>query len=451
MNSNQLTFVNHACFHIANDDTLLLVDPWLEGAVFNNGWSLLDNATSNAGMVRDLNTRKLNTFIWFSHEHPDHFSISFIKKLKQDFAGKVTLLFQQTKDKRVLSFLQKNGFEVIECAPGAVIKLDDSLDITVFPYADGDSYCLIRSGGCNVLNLNDCALTSAAHCRDVKASIAPLASKIDFMFTQFGYANWVGNPFEPGLRRRAAAEKRARISLQMQVFKPVLTIPFASFVSFSSIENSYLNDYQNSAYTIRQWSTLSPDTETVRFMKPRDVLDLNKATPASTIRMSQAAVDHWEQLSAGTREALPPEPSASGADVAAAFAKHRAAVAANLPVLPWLLERLGLIKPLTIHIPDIQLTARFSYLHGYQVFPIGTSFDISMSSPSAVFLFSNEYGFNTTHVNGRFRTASPGALQRFTRFFMPQNLGRQGYGIRHPFATATHLAGNVLGRIRAGA
>ena len=74
-----------------------------------------------------------------------------------------------------------------------------------------------------------------------------------------------------------------------------------------------------------------------------------------------------------------------------------------------------------------------------------------MSSPSAVFLFSNEFGFNTTYVNGRFRTANPGALPRFWRFFMPQNLGRQGYGIRHPFATATHLAGNVLGRMRAGA
>ena len=63
MRLNQLTFVNHACFHIANDATLLLVDPWLEGAVFNNGWSLPDNASSNAGLVRDLNTRKSNTFI----------------------------------------------------------------------------------------------------------------------------------------------------------------------------------------------------------------------------------------------------------------------------------------------------------------------------------------------------------------------------------------------------
>lgn len=71
--TKQLTFVNHASFHVANDTTLLLVDPWLEGAVFNNGWSLLDSATSNGALVRDLSARKLATFIWISHEHPDNF------------------------------------------------------------------------------------------------------------------------------------------------------------------------------------------------------------------------------------------------------------------------------------------------------------------------------------------------------------------------------------------
>jgi len=447
--NNQLTFVNHASFHIANDTTLLLVDPWLEGAVFNNGWTLLDSSTSNTALVRDLSARKLNTVIWFSHEHPDHFSVSFVKKLKQEFVGKVTLLFQQTKDRRVASFLQKQGFEVIECAPGATLNLDAQLSITVFPYHDGDSYCLIKSGGRTILNLNDCTLATACACNAVKASIAPLAPKLDVLLTQFGYANWVGNPFEPGLRRRAAAEKRQRISLQMETFRPALTIPFASFVTFSSIENHYLNDYQNSAYTIRQWSTLSPSTETLRFMKPRDVIDLDRVTPASMLRMSHLAVEHWERLGAGAREALPPEPSQKTADVEAAFAKHRAMTAANLPGLPWLLEKLGLIKPLLIHVPDLPLTARFSYVHGFQALPLGTPFDISMSSPSAVFLFSNEYGFNTTRVNGRFRTNSPGALLRFSRFFMPQNLCRQGYGIRHPFATAGHLAGNVLARLRA--
>lgn len=451
MNKNLLTFVNHASFYVANDQTLLLVDPWVEGTVFNNGWGLLDTSTSNAALVRQVAARGLKTYIWFSHEHPDHFSISFIKKLKQDFVGKVTMLFQQTKDKRVLTFLQKNGFDAIECAPGATIKLDDTLAITVFPFSDGDSYGVIKSGEKVIVNLNDCALTSAAMCEDVMARIAPVARKVDLLFTQFGYANWVGNPFEPGLRRSAAAEKRNRIALQMETFMPALTIPFASFVSFCSVENSYLNDYQNSAYTIRQWSTLSSTTANIRFMKPGDMLDLNQATPVNTVRMSHGAVEHWEQLGNATRETLPSEASATAPDVAAAFSRYRNSIAANLPLLPWLLEQLRLVKPLTIFMPDIELTARFSYVTGYTVLPVGTAFDISMTSPSAVFLFSNEYGFNTTHVNGRFRTASPDALLRFSRFFMPQNMGRQGYGIRHPFATAGHLAGNVLGRLRIGA
>lgn len=148
---------------------------------------------------------------------------------------------------------------------------------------------------------------------------------------------------------------------------------------------------------------------------------------------------------------LPSEPSLPAAEVQAAFARYRAQVLFNLPLLPWALELLGLIKPLTLHVPDIALTVRLSYLRRYQVLAPGAAFDVSLTSPSAVFLLTDEYGFDTTHVNGRFRTGKAGALRRFSRFFLPQNLGRQGYGIRHPLATASHLAGNVLERMRAGA
>jgi UDP-MurNAc hydroxylase len=451
---NQLTFVNHASFYIANDETMLLVDPWVEGTVFNNGWSLLDNSTSNADLVSQIVKRGLNLFIWYSHEHPDHFSVSFIKRLKQESNQKVTVLFQRTKDGRVAHFLTKNGIEVIECSPGITVALDKKIAITVFPHADGDSWCLIKSGKRSILNLNDCPLASSAQCSAIQAKYAPLTSRIDFLFTQFGYANWVGNPFEPGLRRRAAAEKRARIGLQMQTFKPGLTIPFASFVSFCSVENSYLNDYQNSAYTIRQWSTLNPETADLRFMKPGDVLDLNRASPANTVAMSRAAVAHWERLGNDARTMLPAEPSVTPAEVGTAFERYRKAIGAQLPLLPALLELCGLIKALRVHFPDIRRTVRFSYVHGFTELPNGSAFDISMSSPSAVFVFSNEYGFNTIHVNGRFRTANAanaGALTRFSRFFMPQNLVRQGYGIARPFATASHLAGNLIGRLRPGA
>jgi UDP-MurNAc hydroxylase len=448
---NQLTFVNHASFHIANDETLLLVDPWVEGTVFNHGWSLLDTSTSNATLAAQVARRGLKVCIWYSHEHPDHFSVSFIRQLRQDLSAKITVLFQATKDRRVATFLTKQGCDVIECAPGVPVTLDPQLSITVFPYPDGDSWCLIKSGKRTILNLNDCALTTSAQCRAVHAQCAPLAARIDYLFTQFGYANWVGNPFEPGLRRRAAAEKRTRIGLQMHTFNPGLTIPFASFVSFCSVENSYLNDYQNSAYTIRQWSSLAPETANLRFMKPGDVIDLNRATAANTVAMSRAAVSHWEQLGNAARTLLPAEPSATPAEVRAAFERYRKSIRTRLPMLPAVLEMLGLIKALRVHFPDLRRTMRFSYLKGCTELQSGSAFDIAMSSPTAIFIFSNEYGFNTTHVNGRFRTANAAALTRFSRFFMPQNLVRQGYGITHPFATASHLAGNLIGKLRPGA
>jgi len=148
---------------------------------------------------------------------------------------------------------------------------------------------------------------------------------------------------------------------------------------------------------------------------------------------------------------LPPEPPVTVAALQAAFARYRNIIKTQLPVLPYWLERFGLIKPLRIHFPDLRLTVRFSYVHGYSAMPAGSAFDISMSSGSAVFIFTNEYGFNTTHVNGRFRTTGNDALARFSRFFMPQNLVRQGYGMAHPFATASHLAGNLLERLWSGA
>lgn len=325
MSTNLLHFVNHASFYIANDETVLLIDPWVQGPVFNNGWSLLDSSTSNAGLVHELAALKRRTYIWFSHEHPDHFSVSFIKKLKQDFPGKVTMLFQYTKDKRVMGFLQRNGFEVIECNPGEKVQLDRDMNITVFPHADGDSWSLVNSGGRTVLNINDCALTNADMCNAVKRQVERLCDKVDLLFTQFGYANWIGNPFQSELRRAAAEEKLYRIQLQMAVFKPRITVPFASFVAFASVDNCYMNDQQNTARMVARWARQSRATDTVRFMKPGDEIDLTVDTAESLAWASDAAVEHWEQLGTMQGEIIPSDTPASIGEVKAAVLKQTAA------------------------------------------------------------------------------------------------------------------------------
>ena len=69
-----IRWINHAGYVITNHETCILVDPWLTGDAFNNGWSLLSETPSSKVDLQDV------THVWFSHEHPDHFSVPDIKE-----------------------------------------------------------------------------------------------------------------------------------------------------------------------------------------------------------------------------------------------------------------------------------------------------------------------------------------------------------------------------------
>jgi len=447
MSRNTLTFVNHACFQVQNDSALLLVDPWLEGPAFNNGWSLIDQSTSNAAMIDRLNRVGVPIYIWFSHEHPDHFSISFIKKFKEDFRGAATFLFRHTLDKRVVGFLRRNGLEVKECEAGEPVALGPDMRITMFPYSEGDSWCVINSGGYTLLNLNDCAVTTVAQCRALKAKLDTVAPQVDLMLTQFGYANWVGNPDEIATHKAAADEKIERIALQIEHLKPTLVVPFASFVYFSHPENAYLNEGQNSPRAIVDAPRLARHASLVRFLQPGSVVDLDNDTPASLTSVHDRAVAHWLALKKDGYALLPAQQAAALDDVKAAFMQYRGTVIANLHGLPRLLELTRRLVPLVIHLSDLQQTVKCSYREGMTALERDAPWHVSMTSGNAIFLFKNEYGYDTTMVNGRFRAGQPDATSMFSRFFLPQRMAKNGYDRRHPLATLRYLVSNVIARM----
>jgi hypothetical protein len=445
MKRNVLTFINHACFTVQNESALLLVDPWLEGPAFNNGWSLLDQSTSNTAMVVQLERSRLPVYIWYSHEHPDHFSVSFVKKLKENFQGKVTFLFRHTLDKRLLGFLRRNEFDVIECAAGVPVALGHDMRITVFPHSDGDSWCLINCGGRTILNLNDCVLASADDCKAVRRQAERIAPGIDFLFTQFGYANWVGNPDQPALRKSAAHEKIDRIALQIAHLKPRVVVPFASFVYFSHPENAYHNAEQNTPQAIIKAPQLASAAHMIRFMQPGGIIDLDDDA-TSLGPASERAVAHWTALE-GHGALLPAQAPVLLADIEAAFEKYRETVSAGLLGLPGLLELAGRIRPLAINLMDLQQTVQVSYRNGLKVLDPGAPVHISMASSNVIFIFKNEYGCNTTQVNGRFRSANPAALLLFSQFFLPQRMLKNGYDKGRPLVTVAYLARNVGARV----
>lgn len=448
MKRNVLTFINHACFTVHNESALLLVDPWLEGSAFNDGWSLLDQSTSNTALVVELERARLPVYIWYSHERPDHFSVSFVKQLKANFRGKVTFLFRHTLDRRLYGFLRRNEFDVIECAEGVPVALGHDMRITVFAHSDSDSWCLISCGGRTILNLNDCILASADDCRAVRRKVERIAPRIDFLFTQFGYAHWVGNPDQVALRKSAAHQTINRIALQITHLKPRLVVPFASFIYFSHPENAYHNAEQNTPQALVKAPQLASAAHMIRFMQPGGTIDLDEDGAASLAAASAKAVAHWMALEGRGALCAVPAPVALG-EVKAAFEKYRETIAADLHGLPGLLELTGRIRPLTVKLMDTQQTVQLSYRKGLKVLERSAPFHVAMTSSNVVFLFKNEQGCNTTQANGRLRSANPAAFLRFTRFFLPQRIIRNGYDKNRPLLTLAYLArilGSGLGR-----
>ena len=70
----KIKFINHASVIFDCGDVKILTDPWYSGSAFNNGWDLL------AQNDTDINDLDFN-YLWYSHEHPDHFSLVDLKKI----------------------------------------------------------------------------------------------------------------------------------------------------------------------------------------------------------------------------------------------------------------------------------------------------------------------------------------------------------------------------------
>ena len=89
----KIEFVNHASYIIEHGGIRLITDPWIEGTAFNEGWSLIEPTHLQYTDFKDI------THIWFSHEHPDHFSPPNLKSIPEELRKNITVLFQYTKDK----------------------------------------------------------------------------------------------------------------------------------------------------------------------------------------------------------------------------------------------------------------------------------------------------------------------------------------------------------------
>jgi hypothetical protein len=410
----KVTLINHACVKIALGDAVILCDPWLSGSAFNNGWDLMipTPMTLDAVMAGV-------THIWVSHEHPDHFVPKFFIDIAPRYKS-IPVLFQKTLDRRVASFIESRGFVVTELAdrqPTAIGNVRLTCGVSE-PY---DSWLHVSDGAESVLNLNDCAEGNEAEL----VTISNLVGPVDMMLTQFSYAAWKGGRANAQYRVEAAQRKLKTVATQVRAIKPKHVVPFASFVYFSSVENSYLNDHINRPADAGVVIADCGAAPVLLF--PGETWDSGAAHDNAT---SFAAFDRvYEALD--TLPLRPPGDSVPLAQLSQEFAAYRARVFRdNSALLIRLLRRmpvLGAFHPLIIRLTDLSTSVSVSVVDGFAEAPAAVE-DVAMHSSSLSFIFSNLFGYDTLTVNGRFE-ATPQGFAKMTKSLAIGSLNAMGLAV----------------------
>jgi len=417
MNRHTLTFVNHASVLITGERQSLLTDPWYEGDAFHRGWRLLyENKEED---VRDVLSR--TTFIWISHEHPDHFSIGFFRKYKQVLIDrKIVVLFQQTTDKRVIGFMEKSGLEAVELATGEPFVLEDGFTVRIVKDEFYDSALVVDVAGRTIFNLNDCPLHSPRRLAAFKRKYG----RCDILLTQFSYAAWKGGRDNVQWRMSAAREKLTGLVRQAETLEAKTVIPFASFVYFANVLNGYLNDAVNTPRRVVEFCRDTRVDFTCLFLKPMERLDLCDPHP----KQNEASLAFWEHAFAAKKTYIHYTSSSSIDQLAKLFRlycerlkKHnswwlitlcRALHVAFQPVVVKLLD--------TGEVLLVDVARRT--LCRSRLEP-----DVALHSESLAFIFKFPYGFDTLAVNGAFEEMQPGGFNTFAKTLALENLNNIGY------------------------
>ena len=248
MNNTTIEFINHASVLITHNNIGILSDPWYRGPVFHNGWRLI-HENKETEIIKIL---EKTTHIYISHEHPDHFDVSFfnssenIEILKKN---NIKIIFQHTKDKRVINFLKSKGITVNEFKNDELVKLSEDVTAQIVKHDFYDSSLAITTPDTKILNLNDAPMRTDNEIKSFKNRYG----NFDILLTQFSYAAWKGGKKNKSFREKAAVEKILHIEKQASILDCKTVIPFASFIYFSNELNFYMNDSINTPEILKKY------------------------------------------------------------------------------------------------------------------------------------------------------------------------------------------------------
>ena len=260
----EIDYLNHASIIIRNGETSLLIDPWLWGTCFEDGWGLrYDNPDA-------LNKTKSCTHLWVSHFHQDHFHRPTLKKILElnptiIFIGNRSYNFQLDDAAKQIGF--RNVISMQEREP---LEITENFIITRYPTTGIDNMLVIKTKNEIILNYNDCNIPLRTQ-RMLKKKIG----HIDLLLTNFNHAGKLLIYPYPG----AAVIKERLVksfSDNYETFDPGYILPFASYHYYRASESFIQND---AMLTVNDLLFL--DKRIINW-KPGDKLIFDKGIPQLT-------------------------------------------------------------------------------------------------------------------------------------------------------------------------
>ena len=424
---DKIRLVNHSSIFISSqsENIGILTDPWYDGFAFNNGWSLLYK--NNINEIKDL--LKKTNYIFISHEHPDHFSIKFFVDYADEIKkNNIKILFQETRDKRLESFLTKKEFQLIILKNEVSYDLSNNLKLTLFKQGYMDSSFLLENEEFYHLNINDCEFLDS-ELDLIKKRIIKKEKKL-IIYIQFSYAAY--RPNDKWLRE-AAAYKLNNIKKISQLFDSDLVIPFASFIYFCHLENFNLNKHVNNC----QKTSLSLQNNNINhcFLNPKvDLYNLSELLKdkKKLKYLNEDSINFWDNRISNSKYLdFDSKPEEILKDNIKNFLKR--IKKKNNIILLIIIRYLSFkffFGDVLIRVNEID---KIYLINFFQIKEIKNSKkieDISMSSNQFNFMLKETFGFDTTLISGRMKAKNSKGLQKLSTSIGFTLMNQSNYGIK---------------------
>lgn len=415
-----LQFINHASCVYSNEKKNLLTDPWYSGAAFDGGWKLFieNNKTEIKSLLKKID------FIWYSHEHPDHFSINFLNNFEKEIKERnIFFLFQKTKDQRVVDFLHKKKFNLIELNDNEKFQIDINFEIKIQKLDFYDSALVANIDGIKIFNLNDCPLKTEGEIKLFKKNYGIC----DFLLTQFSYAAWKGGKSNKNWRVRAAKEKLETLVMQSNILKARYTIPFASFIYFSDRLNFYLNDSVNKPDDLLKIKKKL--NSELLLLKPFEKVDLKKPIK------NYNGYKFWKKIYTQLNAPISFEKKKTQYtedDLYKSFQIYINRLKKNNSFffIKFIskLKFLRTFQPIIIKLKDLNKVFYIDLANESFKTSLEKE-DIEMNARSLILIFREDFGFDTLTVNGCFEEKKNGAFIKMAKSFALGNLNNLGISL----------------------